>query len=385
MVGFLAIGCDQRPVLEATHPEPEVRSVAALLLDVGAGAPDARQSEELLFAGEPSLRSVVREVSLGRLDLDIDVFGPYSLDEPRCLPSESGGPNPAQPNGARVLEIIDALPQRYDHYLWLYDESAESEDCQTWGDQGSPDFPAAFASFTRHGAISYAHELGHNLGMVHEPMLDCPSAVPLDDAAELCTAREYGNTLSFMGLGRGHPSAYQKAQLGWLRGCDGVRAQGSMCLRLLPVEMRGQGVRLLQVPAPKKRTIPASTTSACDEIGLDFYYLELRVPDESEAVSEAMVFVSLGPDLFDAGCGVAPYALDQRPERGAVPTMNNGGLRRGERYEDPAGGMSIEVLELDDTGATVSIVTTESGGEPLCLDGTAFNPTTSTSCRPSDF
>jgi hypothetical protein len=61
-----------------------------------------------------------------------------------------------------------------------------------------------------------AHEIGHNMGLMHAQALRCTKS-PIDDGTGTCTTSEYGDAADTMGNSYpGHVNAFQKDRLGWL-------------------------------------------------------------------------------------------------------------------------------------------------------------------------
>src|SRR5216684_4113971 len=154
-------------------PAKRTRTIAAMMFDIGQGPPDQAKIQTLLTGDMQSLRHMYNEISFGMQDLSVDLLGPYTLPQPTCLPIECCGPKASQPNGPEVAALIAMLPKKYDHYFWVYGAPPATANCGTWGDEGSPDKPAVYSSYSFHGLVGYSQELGHNFGMTHEPFMNC--------------------------------------------------------------------------------------------------------------------------------------------------------------------------------------------------------------------
>jgi MYXO-CTERM domain-containing protein len=206
--------------------------------------------------------------------------------------------------------------------------------------------------------------------MTHEPIMTCPSkAVFMDDPTQ-CTHKEYGSTLSFMGNGAHHVSAYHAVAQGWLSKCNGVKVGGTGGkYNLLPLETPCDGTQVIQVKAPKSRAAPAKGDRQGSAPTLTHYYLELRTPVGFDSKVGPMVVVSIGPDFDLQRSAPYVYVLDNTPgdSQGTV----NGGLTAGQTFTDPAGGVSFTVSAIDNTHAEVTITGAGTGSD-TCLDGSAF-------------
>jgi hypothetical protein len=351
-------------------PAKRTRTIAAMMFDIGLGPPDKAKIETLLTGETQSLRRMYNEISFGIQDISVEMLGPYKLPQPTCLKIECCGPKPSQANGPEVADIIAQLPKKYDHYFWVYGPIPAGAACGTWGDEGSPDKPAVYSSYSFHGLVGYSQEIGHNFGMTHEPFMNCNGKTLLDDTTQ-CTHKEYGSTLSFMGSAALHPSAYHKNQQGWLTKCNVVKVGASAKFTLLPNEVACDGAQLLQVAAPKTRPAPAKGDRQGSAPMLTHYYVELRTPSGFDSKLKPEVVIYLGPDL-PTSSRAAPYVylLDQTP---ATTSLTDSGLSAaGQSFVDPAGGLTITVDAIDAKSATVSVTTMGGQGDATCADGTTF-------------
>ncbi len=355
------------------------RTIAGMMFDIGTGAPSMTTLANLITGPGTSQRHMYVEISYGLQDLQTDFQGPYTLPVHNCLTIACCGPSSDQTgNGATVAAEIAALSKTYDHYFWLYGTpSPQGSSCGTWGDEGRPSKPAVYSNYSFDDIVGFAQELGHNFGMTHEPTMTCPGTVPFLDDPTQCTHVEYGNSLSFMGGGAHHPSAYHKYAQGWIGKCNVVTAGGSGTFTLVPQELPCDGVQLLQVPAPKVRMAPGPGTGGQARQGqapmLSNYYLEMRGKYGFDSnLTQPMVLVSIGAG-FPTQNAAAPYLylLDLKPEAGQVNLQNAGLTTVGQTYTDPAGGLTFTLMAIDNTSATVNITSTATGGN-TCSDMTPF-------------
>jgi MYXO-CTERM domain-containing protein len=367
------VGCGEMPEAEMEHPTSKlvgaparpVRTMAVMMFDISGGAPSAATLQNLIFDGPTSMRKMYQEISNGMQDVQGDLLGPYQLPVPNCLTIACCGPTSDRTgNGATVMQLIAALPKTYDHYFWAYGRIPAGANCGTWGDEGAPDNIAHYSSYSFHQLVGYTQEVGHNFGMTHESTMSC-NGVTMPDDPSTCTHNEYGNTLTFMGGGGHHPSAHHKAHQGWLSGCNVVKVGSSAQFTLVPQELPCGGVQLLQIPAPKVRTSPNGSR-------LSNYYVEMRGPYGAfDKNLPAMVTISIGDD-FHTTRQNAPYVylLDLTP---ATTSQTDGGLKVGQPYTDPAGGLTITLDALDNLSATVTVTTTGTAAL-TCRDATVFTP-----------
>lgn len=366
------------PQLLVMAPPKTTRTIAAMMFDIGSGPPNKTDIQNLLVDSARSLRNMYREISYGMQDIDVELLGPYTLPEHTCLPIECCGPKPNQTNGPAVAEIIAGYTKKYNHYFWVYGKPQPGDgNCSTWGDEGSASKPAVYSSYSFHGLVGYSQELGHNFGMTHEPYMTCPDKAVFPDDPSACSHKEYGSTISFMGNGAGHPSAFHKVQQGWLSKCNGVKVASTATITLLPLEVPCDGVQVLQIKAPKSRNPPATGDRQGRGSPLTHYYVELRTPRGMDAGFKNLtpsVMVYAGPELVGGNVNGAPYVylLDQTPEGGNNPNLINGGLTAGQSFVDPAGGVTIKVNTVSQDKAEVVVTLDGASGGLTCLDGTSF-------------
>lgn len=381
---FLAQGHDTTEAttsaLVGTAPK-RTRTIAALMFNIAklsdgtadpAGIPNASNITSIITGTGQSQRHMYQEASFGIQDLQADILGPYELPVANCLTIACCGPSSDKTgNGDTVASIIAGLPKKYDHYFWVYGKIPSGADCGTWGDEGAPNKPAVYSSYSFHQLVGYAQEIGHNFGMTHEPTMTCTGMATFLDDSTQCTHVEYGSTLSYMGSGSHHPSAYHKYAQGWIGGCNVVQATGSGTFTLVPQELPCDGVQLLQVPAPKIRPAPAKGDRQGNGPMLSNYYLEMRGPYGFDSNLKPQVTISIGAGL-PTTTTFAPYnyLLDMTPE--ARADLTNAGLMTvGQTYMDPGGGLTITLMAIDANSATVSITSSGTAGA-TCVDATAF-------------
>jgi hypothetical protein len=354
-----------------TAPTKPARTIAAMMFDIGGGVPNASTIMNVVGGPGSSQRHMFQEISYGIQDLAPEYFGPYRLPVNNCLTIACCGPSSDRTgNGATVQMHMDSLGKTFNHYFWVYGTIPQGANCGTWGDEGSPNRIAVYSSYSFHGIVGYAQEIGHNFGMTHEPTITCQGGAAFLDNTSQCTHKEYGNTLSFMGGGARHPSAVHKYHQGWMSGCNVVRAGTSADFTLVPQELPCDGVQLLQIPAPKTRAAPAAGDRQGGGPMLTHYYLEMRAPYGFDSGLGPMVLVSIGPDLPMPNRN-APYVymLDLAP---GTTTHTDAGLRTaGQSYSDPSGGMTVTLNAIDNQSASIT-VTTGGSGALTCADGAAF-------------
>ncbi len=168
-----------------TAPTKAPRTIAAMMFDIGGGAPNATNIMNVIGGTGSSQRHMYQEISYGIQDTAPEYFGPYTLPVHDCLTIACCGPSSDQTgNGATVASLISGLGKTFNHYFWVYGAIPAGANCGTWGDEGSPNKIATYSSYSFHQIVGYAQEIGHNFGMTHEPIMNCTGNVTfLDNTA----------------------------------------------------------------------------------------------------------------------------------------------------------------------------------------------------------
>ncbi|MCS6817776.1 MAG: hypothetical protein N0A16_01450 [Blastocatellia bacterium] len=282
-----------------------------------------------------------RENSYGRLSLEGDVFGWFTL------PMSVAACDPF-----RLAEEAHAVAQAsgidlsaYAHFVYAFPRNA----CSWWG-LGT--LGGAPSSAWINGTLAFdvlAHELGHGLGLSHSHALEC-GWVALGEA---CQVLEYGDTLDIMGMGAGHVSAVQKERLGWLReGEEILRVTEEGAFRLAPYHAEGDGPKALKI-----------LKSA--DVGVGYaawYYVEYRLPRGFDRFLSRNSNVSRGVvvRLGISGERGGSFLLDLTPE---TASWLDPALTVGRSFTDPQTGLTILVHEVAASGALLTIAGIRGEGE----------------------
>jgi len=191
----------------------------------------------------------------------------------------------------------------------------------------------------------YAHELGHNFGLLHAGSLRC-SGVPIGGT---CTVSEYGDPFDVMGNQSAmHFNAAQKLDLGWIgTGTVVTHGAGSGTYVLNPIETAGGGVYAVRIPAAANRT----------------YWLEYRQPIGFDAVlagypnNGAQVRVAAPFETLCSNCNAYSndtQLLDMTP---GTSSFADAALVAGKSFADTVYGINISVLSAAAGGLTVQVTT----------------------------
>ncbi len=273
-----------------------------------------------------------RENSYGRLSLEGDVFGWFTLpmSAATCDPFRLA----EEAHAVATASGIDL--SAYEHLVYAFPKNA----CSWWG-LGTLGGTPSWAWIN--GTLAFdvlTHEVGHGLGLPHSHALECGWVA----LGETCQVLEYGDTLDVMGMGAGHVSAVQKEQLGWLREGAGIlRVTEDGTFRLAPYQAEG-GPKALKV-----------LKSADPESGrLAWYYIEYRPPLGFDRFLARNLNVSRGViiRLGISGDRGGSFLLDLTPE---TASWFDPALIVGRSFTDPQTGLTITVHEVAGDGALLTI------------------------------
>ncbi len=158
----------------------------------------ARDVAETMFSSpqQDSVHDLYQETTLGNVSFSGDVVGPFDIGFSSAGACDVNGWAQAAENAAKDAGVDLGLYQRRVYVL------PENNTCG-WAGLGSVGGSPSYAWVMRCGlGDTYAHELGHNLGMNHAATL----------------SNEYGDTTDFMGAVTGklrQVNGPHAAQMGW--------------------------------------------------------------------------------------------------------------------------------------------------------------------------
>ncbi|MFC1695846.1 Ig-like domain-containing protein [Pseudomonadota bacterium] len=284
------------------------------------------------------------ENSYGQTWLTGDVFGWFTIPvDPAGCPSGS-----IELKAREAVEGTGVDLSVYDRFIYAFPDIGCS-----WGGQASvgglPTNVWLDGTLMSEGTVS--HEMGHNFGLFHSHSMWCGVNVNGDD---VCNTSEYGDVLDRMGnaTGGGHFNISQKERLGWLEFGDSptiVTADVSGNYRLEPVSLQASGVKGLRVLMDENLSTGQRTS----------YYLETRQAigfDEflSNSPYEESVLNGLVFHLKTENDPGSSYLLDMTPNSLRYD-FNDLALPSGASYTDAAAGVTISLLDISESGATVNV------------------------------
>ena len=277
----------------------------------------AEQARRVIFDGEASVNTYLREASFGQTGITGDVFGWFTIPERAadCRFAQWG-------RAAQALAAFSGVDlSGYQHRVLVF---PHLPDCE-W--TGMAELPGSVSWINGELTVrTVAHELGHNLGVHHASGLRCAeNGIPVAIGGD-CSQEEYGDPFDIMGAGERHTSNWNKARLGWLADSNRVDVTANGTYALAAQEAITSEVQLLRVPRGD---------------GL-FYYIELRQPfgsffDNFALADPAVrgVTVRLAPDYSNA---VQSQLIDTTP---STETFEDAPLTVGRTFADRGHGVWI--------------------------------------------
>ncbi|WP_413289878.1 Ig-like domain-containing protein [Bdellovibrio sp. HCB337] len=209
-----------------------------------------------------------------------------------------------------------------------------------------------------------AHELSHNLGVLHSSALKCTGA-PLLSLVTDCSHQEYGNTLDIMGYSGtiGHLNSFQKERLGWFSVGEINEVTADGVYSISPAEFAGTQARALKVYR--------GLNTAGDH---EWFYIEYR----QQIGFDAMIINRSVVNASNAFNGVTIVLGTQENGKNLLLDMTAGSefvdmkdpaLLTGAKFTDPATGLTVETISINSSAASVRITGVGSGPAPI--DSTA--------------
>jgi hypothetical protein len=358
------------PRPDRTYEASKQDTYAFVLVDTGGGVGiTAAQAQAAFFstaATDKSFADFYSESSYGQYTVTGDVVGPYTYADTNC--NTDGMANTIEP----------MIGKTYNHYVYYI---GQKESACTWvglAEEGSITRPQHRTWLNAaDGCVVTAQEPGHNLGLMHSNTITCPGASFSSDVGSSCTIKEYGDKLTPMGSGCHQLNAYEKWYQQWLAGCNAVKVGASGTFNLVPHETQCPGaVQVLQIPLPASQNIqdPENDTDT-----LANYYVELRAPGGTfDTTLAAGVYVYAAADVPTADTAGHTYILDMNPQTSAFDPLS-----QGQTYTDPGGAITITLVSVSASGATVQVTVPGGTGASTCIDGTTLTGSGPLACSSS--
>jgi MYXO-CTERM domain-containing protein len=276
--------------------------------------------------------------------------------------------------------MVQAMDPTCQQFSWVL---VPKQTACSWGglaSVGSPTKPAQDTWYNNSiGCVVTVQEPGHNYGMNHSSSMTCTGGAPIADDMTSCTHNEYGDRFDPMGGGCRHMNGYQKWYQGWMQGCNGVKTANSGTFNLMAFEPACNGLQTLELPFPAAKTRlfsrPAGGGGSAGMDTLTSWYLEYRTSQglfDTGVVPQVLVHVGPDATVTSKGGGPHMWLVDASATAKAGTLGQNPGMVAGGTFSDPAGGLTVTVMSMDQQKAVINVQYAAGTGGATCADGTAF-------------
>ena len=211
--------------------------------------------QQILVANSNSVNNYYKENSYNQTSFKFDVVDPFPINliDEKCKDNYFKWSDEAD-RIASTEKKIDLL--KYQHIIHVF---PDIKDC--WGNaQGSVgEIPPKVWIYGNFSSLTYAHELGHNLGTDHAGVIECPNAGYLTSD---CLFSQYGDVADVMGGDLFQFNAPHKIEVGWLASANIQVVKSDGRYKIAPLEIKSDQIQVIKIP-----------------LGADkYYYLSYRQP-----------------------------------------------------------------------------------------------------------
>lgn len=286
-----------------------------------------------LFGSSGSLSEFFTQASYGKLKLTGKVFGPFTIPLAQtcdaaqvftpAITAARADPNFIDDNQQPIVIIAPFGPVP----------------CGWVGYSAGYNHLIAVSTSAPGFLRAVAHELGHDLGLLHASSYDCGTvAVAVNTSA--CQMDEYGDTYDVMGSdipGVADFNGVQKEFLGWLNAGNEQMVSGNGTFALQPIEISSSNLKVLKIPRKVN----------------EYLYVEYRQPvgaDQDLGANASNVFSGA---LLHIAPNNSPksYLINPNPSSGAGDIA----LAVGQNFTDPLTNTAISVVSQTSQALTVRV------------------------------
>ncbi|OGX30758.1 MAG: hypothetical protein A2787_00180 [Omnitrophica WOR_2 bacterium RIFCSPHIGHO2_01_FULL_48_9] len=247
----------------AVSAEPQSRRVAVVLFNFqndNSQPYTADYARNMVFG---TISSYYNEISYGKLSLEGDVFGWYTIPYPSTSCQYTGWANAAD---AKVAESGTSLAG-YDNVIYVFPRTTACG----WTGLGQ----VGGKRLWDNGRLTLGivgHEFGHNLGIDHSNTLRCYNNGVTVSMSGDCKEVGYTDPYDIMGSGTfstnyaAHMSMFHKGAMGWLEASNTKTVTASGTYTIEANEVQTAGVQSLRIPITDGKYAGK------------YYYIEFRQP-----------------------------------------------------------------------------------------------------------
>jgi len=342
---------------ELSTQAPKGKVAVILVRDSRLPAVDAypkQAARDQLFDSATSTNNYFKEASYGAYGLSGDVYGWVTTDMSDC-----GNTQPWQQEAGAKAAQLGFVTDNYRHAIFVYDRLGGGDGCfYARGSFGSPDGIGTIESF-HDSAGTFAHEIGHNLGLDHGTLLSCQNShFEYVSYAAQCEDQVYNDPFDAMGYDGFyyHYNSYSKQLQGWLPESNVAHVTQAGSFTIVPQETAAEALQSLLIPIPNSN---------------DSFHVEMRKQYgfDKEPRFDGAVLVRR---VSQSGLYQYTHLIDMTPDN----DPGNASLAVGQTFQDEVTGISITLQSRSSTQAVVSV----DFGAPNCSDGVQNNSESDVDC-----
>lgn len=316
------------------------------------------QIKQTILGQGNTVRDYYKENSFNKIQITADTFGYFTIPSEKPTTNCWNDSLWADQADQKALESgVDLTTYKYRLYFFPV-ENISACFADAWASLPYSGLSYVRSWFTQTtyatSVFVLAHELGHNLGLLHANIILCPNGPIGSFINNLsgCERFEYGDYLDLMGSwgnrNLNHFTATHKASIGWFDRNQVVQVTQSGTYTITALEANSPDTKVLSISIPNSN----------DQFNREVYYLDYRQP---------VGFDNTLPDLSTVGALIylgnpttpnrETYLIDMHKgwPTGYNSASSDAPLRDGEQFIDTENGISITQLGHSPTSVTLQI------------------------------